>query len=233
MTIDLQELFDQAGRHAPATSLNGDLVVRRGRHIRARRRAVASAGAMLATGVMALGAVALAGTLPGAGPDPSTVTTAPVSAVLLPDGDDKAPQTSDDETPPPALADVTVPNPAPGFPVRRDEDWTGHMEDERGRSYWVNTYLLADRSGWNQVTLVVGYTPTAIVKPDGTIADHRVIAAPRVAGVTGHVTRFEEKGVPITTLYFNGGDMNVIVSGSNDVTIDNLVELGNSVTGVH
>ena len=230
MTIDLQELFDRAGLEAPTSSVDGDVVVRRGRHLRARRRAAASAGTLLVTGVVALGAVALTGIVPGVRQDPSVV--APVSAIsLLPDGRAKAPQPSGDQAPA-ALADVTVPDPAPGFPVRRDKDWTGHMQDARGHSYWVNTYLLADRSGWDHVTLVVGYTPTAVVAPDQTVADHPVIASPMVAGVTGHVTRFEEKGTPITTLYFNAGDMNVMVSGVNHVTIEELVELGNSVDGL-
>lgn len=231
MTIDLQELFDRAGHKAPASSVNGDLVVRRGRHLRARRRAVASAGALVVTGVVAIGAVAVAGTFPGDRQDPAMV--APVSAVsLLPDGDAATPQPSAGDTPPAALAEVTVPDPAPGFPVRREPDSTGHMQDERGYSYWVNTYLLTDRSGWDHVTLVVGYTPTAVVSPAGTIAAHAVIASPRVAGVTGHVTRFEEKGAAVTTLYFNAGDMNVMVSGVNHVTIDELVDLGNSVAGL-
>lgn len=191
-----------------------------------------SAGALMVTGVMALGAVAVAGGLPGAGQDATMV--APVSAMsLVPDEHGKAPESSGQDTPPAALADVTVPDPAPGFPVRRDKDWTGHMADDRGRSYWVNTYLLADRSGLDHVTLVVGYTPTAVVQPAGTIAGHPVIASPKVAGVIGHVTRFEEKGTPISTLYFNAGDMNVMVSGTNNVTINELVELGEAVGGLH
>jgi hypothetical protein len=231
MTTELQEIFARAGHDAPATYVDGDAVLRRGRQVRARRRAVAGAVSLVMTGTMALGAIALAGGLPGAGKASSTLS--PVSAVgLVPEagtGAASAVEYAESDTPPPTLEGVDLPDPAPGSWGRRDDDWTGQMQDDYGNVWWVNNYLL--ESGRKQVTLVAGYTPRAVVAVDGTIAGHPVIASTRVAGVTGHVTRFEEKGASMSALYFNAGEMNVIVFGL-DVTVADLVELGNAVTGL-
>jgi hypothetical protein len=233
MTMDLQEIFARAGHQAPDSSLDADLVLRRGRQVRARRRAVGGAVSLVMTGTLALGAIALAGNLPGAGQTSSTLST--VSTVgLVPEAGTEAAlalEYAESDTPPAGLADVDLADPAPGSWVRRDEDSTGRMQDDYGNLWWANNYLLQDRSGWKHVTLVAGYTPKAVVSVQGTIADHPVVASPKVAGVTGHVTEFEEKGSTMSALYFNAGEMNVIVFGL-DVTVSELVELGNSVTGL-
>lgn len=58
MSIDLQDLFNEEGLEAPPARFDTDYVIRRGRRVRMRRRAVASASAVV--GVIAVGSVALA-----------------------------------------------------------------------------------------------------------------------------------------------------------------------------
>ena len=260
MSIDLQELFDQAGREAPASSLDGDLVVRRGRRVRARRRAVAGTTTLVGVGVVAFGSIALAGTLPGGGQSTSVVgpaggdtpVTAPSDASTSTPPTPSAPTTStppsNQEAPPVGLADVSLPDPAPGFPIRRVEDKLTPTSFGPGKLYWVQTFLLARRPATvttdangntsgvpngPEVTVFVGDFPAAKTSPGGTIKGRKVVASPTVAGVTGHVTAYTEKGTPVKTLYFSGGGFNVEVIGFGGVTTRELVDLGNAITGLH
>jgi hypothetical protein len=61
MSIDLQDLFNEEGLGAPPTTLDTDYVIRRGRRVRARRRAVVGTSAFVGAGVVAVGSVALVG----------------------------------------------------------------------------------------------------------------------------------------------------------------------------
>jgi hypothetical protein len=61
MSTDLQDLFADAYRTAPPSRLDADLVVRRGRRVRARRQAATSTGALLGVGVVVVGSVVLVG----------------------------------------------------------------------------------------------------------------------------------------------------------------------------
>ena len=252
MSIDLQELFDQAGRAAPASSLDGDLVVRRGRRVRARRRVVAGTTTLVGVGVVAFGSIALAGTLPWGGQSPSVVGPAAGGASTstrpVPSGPTTSMPPSDREAPPVGLADVSLPDPAPGFPIRRVEDKLTQTSFGPGRLHWVQTFLLArkpatvttDANGNTsggvpngpEVTVFVGDFPAAKTSPGGTIKGRTVVASPTVAGVTGHVTAYTEKGTPVKTLYFSGGGFNVEVIGFGGVTTRELVDLGNAITGL-
>ena len=62
MTDDLSTLFADAYRDAPPSTVDTDLVVRRGRRVRARRQAVTGTGALLGVGVVVAGSVAFVGT---------------------------------------------------------------------------------------------------------------------------------------------------------------------------
>ena len=84
MTDDLSTLFADAYRTAPPSTLDPDLVVRRGRRVRARRQAVTGTGALLGVGVVVAGSVAFVstathpvtggvGTVAGTGPSPSGI----------------------------------------------------------------------------------------------------------------------------------------------------------------
>ena len=253
MNIDLQELFDQAGQHAPASSLDGDLVVRRGRRVRARRRAVVGTTTFVGVGVVALGSLALAGTLPSGGQGSTVVGPAAGGPDVTAPGGAGTPNPSGLPSPtglgapPTGLTDVSLPDPAPGFPIRREQEQIGGMT-EGSRTYWVKTFLLASEAGTpttdaagsassstneRQVTLVVGNFPMMRVKADGTIEGHEVVDSPAVAGATGLVTTYSEKGTPISELYFDGEDFNVRVIGMGGVTTGELVDLGNAITGLH
>jgi hypothetical protein len=61
MSIDLQDLFNEEGLAAPPAKLDTDYVIRRGRRVRARRRAIVGTTAFVGVGVVAVGSVALAG----------------------------------------------------------------------------------------------------------------------------------------------------------------------------
>ena len=84
-----------------------------------------------------------------------------------------------------------------------------------------------------EVTVFVGDFPAAKSSLGGTIKGRKVVASPTVAGVTGRVTAYTEKGTPVKTLYFSGGGFNVEVIGFGGVTTRELVDLGNAITGLH
>ncbi|MGN6132246.1 MAG: hypothetical protein ACTHOK_18055 [Nocardioidaceae bacterium] len=268
MSIDLEELFQQAGSHAPASGIDPDLVVRRGRRLRARRRAVAATTGLVAVGAVALGSVVAAGALqpraagpagfatsaptaaaPSAtgGPTPSEPTpaaptpTAPTVGRTTPSGEAPAPTRA-------GLRQVSLPDPAPGFPVRRAPDSVERMAvgPTPGES-WVKTFLLAaapavettDAAGnvsgtptGPEATVFVGGMPEASPGADGMIAGRPVVATPTVAGVTGYVTAGGEKGTPVSTLYFTRGRLSVEVVGFGDVPVRRLVDLGDALTGL-
>ena len=62
MSTDLHDLFADAYRDAPPSTVDTDLVVRRGRRVRVRRQAVTGTGALLGVGVVVAGSAAFVGT---------------------------------------------------------------------------------------------------------------------------------------------------------------------------
>lgn len=252
MSIDLQDLFDQAGRDAPAPALDGELIIRRGRRSRARRRVAVSTGAVVGAGVVVLGAAAavdsgLGGTqaptmvgpaATGSSPHLSEGTTSPTPPPEKPDP-------ASQNNAPVGLEGVSLPDPAPGFPIRRGEDRVAPTDLGRGRGIVpVATFLLAavpetvvtddegSVSGFPngpEVTMMIGEFPMPQRQADDTIEGHEVVASPTVAGTTGYVTTHTEKGKPIRTLYFSSDDFTVTVTGIDGVTTGQLVDLGNAL----
>lgn len=269
MSIDLEELFRRAGSNAPASGVDPDLVVRRGRRLRARRRAVAATTGLVAVAAVALGSVVAAGALqPRAAGPAGFATSGPTAAVPsaterptsssdptpagpTPTGPTGGRTTPSGEAPAPTragLRQVSLPDPAPGFPVRRAPDSVERMAvgPTPGES-WVKTFLLAaapavettDAAGnvsgtptGPEATVFVGGMPEARPGADGMIAGRPVVARPTVAGVTGYVTAGGEKGTPVSTLYFTRGLLSVEVIGFGDVPVRRLVDLGDALTGL-
>ena len=255
MSIDLQDLFDEEGLGAPSARLDTDYVIRRGRRVRARRRAAVGTTAFVGVGVVAVGSVALVGNTsfgghaqPGVGAAGSGLTVSASAAVTsslppavtpsgmpFPSGASAA-----QETPPADLAAVALVNPAPGFPVRR---WNDDVSQE-SPTRWVAQFGLAVRpeltttsspgqtSGTPngpEVTIFVGAYATPVhlsgLKP------RPVAGSPAVAGVTGHLAEYAEKGTTFSVLYFSTGKFTVEIIGSS-VTTAQLVALGDALTGL-
>jgi len=275
MSIDLQDLFNEEGLGAPPANLDTDYVIRRGRRVRARRRAAVGTTAFVGVGVVAVGSVALVGNTsigghapsgvgaaagsgltaspsvtgmsspppvvtPSGSPVPDLSATPPALAVT-PSGTPFPSGTSVAQATPPAdLAAVALANPAPGFPVRRWKDDVSQESPTR----WVADFGLGVRpeltttsspgqtSGTPngpEVTIFVGTYSTPVhlsgLKP------RSVAGSPAVAGVTGHLAEYTEKGATFSVLYFSTGKFTVEIIGSA-VTTTQLVALGDALTGL-
>ena len=256
MSIDLQDLFNEEGLGAPAAKLDTDYVIRRGRRVRARRRAALGTTAFVGVGVVAVGSVALVGNTSFGGPaQPGVGTAAGVGLTASASGavTSSAPQAGTPSgtpipsgasvaqaTPPADLAAVALANPAPGFPVRRWKDLVSQESPTR----WVADFGLAVRpelattsspgqtSGTPngpEVTIFVGAYSTPVHL--GGLKPRPVAGSPAVAGVTGHLAEYAEKGTTFSVLYFSTGKFTVEIIGSG-VTTAQLVALGDALTGL-
>ena len=148
-------------------------------------------------------------------------------------------------TPPADLAAVTLADPAPGFPVRRwADDVTPETSGPGKPDRWVATFGLAVRpeltstptpgttSGWPngpEVTIFVGAYSTPIHLSG--LGSRAVAGAPTVAGVTGHLAQYTEKGATFSVLYFTTGKFTTEIIGDH-VTTAQLVALGDALTGL-
>jgi hypothetical protein len=242
MSIDFKELFNEEGRHAPPSTLDTDYIVRRGRRVRARRRASVGASALLGVGVVALASVALASTVPSVG---GTSAAGPASSA----SSSPAAKPTGGPTPwgaPPAdLAAVSLPDPAPDFPVRRFPDSVQPESSGPGnQSRWVSVFGLAaspertstpspgvvvSHATGPKVTIFVG----AYSKPVhlSGLKSRSLAGSPEVAGVVGHLAEYTEKGTTFRCLYFTTGKFTVEIIGA-DVTTAQFVALGNALTGL-
>jgi len=294
MSTDLDDLFAAAYRDAPPSTVDTDVVIRRGRRVRVRRQAVTGTGALLGVGVVVAGSAAFVGTahhvapgLAGSGGTTSApsdidpaftgssassvavpVTPAPVPSGATPvdsppglvdTSTSPSPWKSGDPIPTPSgtpsnvviglslehkpagIDAVALPNPAPGFPIRRWKDGVGPTSfgADLKTTYYVATFGLAKTpyatvpgSPGDQVptgpeiTLFVGDFPlsaTAIAASD---------ANARVAGTTGYLVSGSDKGTPTHDLYFSSGAFTVEIHGFGGVTTAELIALGNSLTGL-
>jgi len=276
MSTDLQHLFEEAALTAPSSTVDTDEVVRRGRRLRARRRraaggallgvgAAVAASAVLVTG-SGLGAPAPGGgglvVAPGAGGAPSSAL--PSAPVDVPGPVDTTTMATADPGPapsggavkggePPAalaarFAAVTLPDPAPGFPVRR---WTDELVQESvggGAVTWSKLFGLAVTPGAETSTSDGGTTTTptgpeitlrvsesVVAGPvDGRVFGNPVDATSRVtvAGVEGTVSRYSEEGTDWVLLSFRAAGFHVEVGGNGEVTDAQLVALGEALTGL-
>jgi len=293
MTDDLSTLFADAYRTAPPSTLDADLVVRRGRRVRVRRQAVTGTGALLGVGVVVAGSVAFVatathgtpgafGTVAGTGPsgidpaftgvsatpgDPSvTPTPTPSGATpvdsppgLVDSSMSPSPWKSGDpaptpsgipssvevglnlETRPAGIDAIGLPDPAPGFPIRR---WKDDVAPTSGigrvdRSYYTATFGLAKYPYATLPGSPGSQVPTGpeitIMVGDFPLSAKAVAAAEanaRVAGATGYLVSGSDKGTPTHDLYFSTGTWTVEIHGFGGVTTAELVALGNALTGI-
>lgn len=244
MSFDLQTLFDEAGYDGPAGDVDCDYIVRRGRRARARRQVLVGGTAILGAGVVAVAGSTLVHDPGNSGPGGSASSGQPATS------------SSVTATPSPSLPvgiagqleGVTLPDPAPGFPIRRVPDSAPRhvsLDGYANQQYWARSFLLAakpeitttDSSGnvggqptGPEVTMLVGNFPT---QPSATqITGQTVSSHPQVAGVVGTAYTGQEKGVPMATLAFQVGPFAVHIFGSGGATLDQLVALGNALTGL-
>ncbi len=179
----------------------------------------------------------------------ATKASVPRTAAKLPVGPapSGAPAGAKGESPPADVAAVALADPAPGFPLRRWSDGAELTSMAGGRDFWVATFGVAlrpeitstDSAGsvsgeptGPEATVMVGAFPLPAMAADGTIEGHPVVATVPVAGVTGHVTRFTEKTSDLAQLFFSSGRFSVEITGFGGVTPDQLVALGNALTGL-
>lgn len=252
MSVDLQELFDQEGVRAPASTIDPTLVVRRGRRLRLRRRAAAGAGAAVGVGVLTVGAVTVIGSVPhpgkGVAADPIRAASAATSSTPAVSVGQQArahvthPKVIDMERWGPApkdLAAIGLADPAPGFPVLQWADLA--QEDGTG---WVTVFAVA-KTPDRVETFPSGAQAGQPTGPEARIfvshrttphlegpAVHTLPESPSVAGVTGHVQEYTEKGETFHALWFTKGSFMVEISGGDGVDVDQLVALGDALTGL-
>jgi len=244
MSTDLQDLFDQTGHNAPPPRLDPDHVVRRGRRLRARRRVAVGATALVGAGAVAVGAGIVASALPaGNAPGSGTTVLSPGGASSGVRSQPAVPTTTPtekakDRNPPRDLARVALRDPAPGFPLRRGPDTVDrHSDGFEPRPQWMATFLLgvsppsaAGIPTGPEVSIVVARKAPPVT--EGRIEGQKIVGSAQVAGVTGQVTRWTEKGTARTSLYFSTGKLSVRIYGFGGVTTEQLVALGDALTGL-
>jgi hypothetical protein len=143
-----------------------------------------------------------------------------------------------------AITAVSLPDPAPGFPLRRETDGVHPTGFGPGSTFWTATFLLGvtppDLS--TPTPGVVTGTPTAaeatVLVIDGhpfdlsaptRIDDVPVAGTTQVQGQTALVT----KSCDQTDLYFSTGRFQVLIAGFPGSTdVETLVTLGNAIHGL-
>jgi hypothetical protein len=263
MSTDLHELFATAGHDAPVTSVDPDAAVHLGRRLRARRRTATGAallgvGAALTASVVVLsglGAPATGGSAVGAAGG-GEASAAPMEE-LTPPTPSEEPSSLVIEADPGQLSAaararlmaVSLPDPAPGFPVRRWADpqrITPELLADGGS--WTRVWGLAetpyreDTSADGQVTEVptgpeitlrVGYFPMPRHgQGDGIYASERFVEDVDVAGGRGWITTTTDDGTRVRSLYLDTGELSVVIVGMGGVSTAQLVALGDSLRGL-
>ncbi len=146
-----------------------------------------------------------------------------------------------------ALAAVSLPDPAPGFPYRLIADGAPSQATVDGQQYWIRNFDLAvkpETTTTDSSGTVTGEAngPEAVVQVgtfplpgDGGVVDrHPIVERPDVAGTTGVVVRYNARdGSPVAALYFHAGAFTASVMGFGGVTTDQLTALGNALTGMN
>jgi hypothetical protein len=255
MNIDLQEVFDQAGRNAPRSTLDRDLIMRTGRRLKLRHRAVVSATTVLSVGLVAVGAAALVNNTPAPKSSPTAISGAvggsESSTPTASNGPTAIPTTPADgprgpypySSPPPDLVAVTLPDPAPGFPYRQNpgSPLIGFSLNNSSTDYWGASFQVATRPPgttvygpgvFQEVNIDVSHGPLPPLTPDGTIDGAKVTGTLPVAGVTGYLTTWTEKGGIFHDLYFTTARFSVRLIGTDAVTTTQLVTLAESLTNI-
>jgi hypothetical protein len=258
MSLDLQELFDTAGHDAPSSSVDLDRAVAGGRRLRARRRTAVGAVVMATAGAVAasvllvsgLGTTSAAGDLrvgpAGGGGSASAVPAPSVEPSTIEVDLDPGALTAAQRA---RLMAVSLPDPAPGFPVRRwaDPERISPTLGIGEASAWTRNWGLAvtpyrqvtgsdgqvsEVPTGPEVTLTVGYFPLPAHGKGLSGGRERLVADVDVAGGRGWVTTGSDKGSPTRHLYVAVGDLSVWIDGIDGVSTAELVALGNALRGL-
>jgi hypothetical protein len=229
MTLDLRHELDRA---ASTVAPSGDLVARARaagrRRLLVRRLGNAAAGAT-AVAILAVGVTAIAPPWWQASPDPATS-----GAPSAQPGDAGA-----------ALAAVSLPDPAPGFPHRLIPDLEPRLITVDGQRGWVRQYSLAvepetTTTDANGVESRQAAGPEAVVtvstfprrESDGQVDGHPIVARPSVAGTTGSQVEFQVGGASVVGVSFEKGRFTVAITGIEGATPEQLIALGGALTGL-
>jgi hypothetical protein len=141
-----------------------------------------------------------------------------------------------------ALASISLPDPAPGFPHRLQPDAAPRLITLDGTQSWSRNFSVAaqpestasDGTGianGPEAVIEVGTFP--MPGTASAIGGHPITERPSVAGTTGAVIKFEQSpGNPVTALYFRSGRFTVAITGINNASTAQLVALGNALTGL-
>jgi|GEM_PF-4063382 len=246
MSIDLQEVFDTARNVAlPPTKVDLNDAVRRGRQRRARltMRNAATASvlgiAVMGAGVFVMGNLghgSIGSVRPQVGgppsamasvatPTPSRSSSGQASAPSGPKVDPSAPPKD------PALDQVRLADPAPGYPVRRNPDEVALTAGLPGtdQQLWVATFLVATDTGQG-ATVMVGAFPLPATQGIPTIAASPgpIIDRPTVQGRPAYVTIDGNEKI----LYFSSGQYTVMITGSIGASTDQLTALAGGLSGL-
>jgi len=238
MSIDLQEIFDRTGFDAPPTRVDREVVMRKGRRIRMRRRAAVGVAATVGVGVIAAGSTALLGDGTGESPQRAAASgsSTPSPAPATKEPSSLATRTTAGSLPASAFAKVTLPDPAPGFPLRLSPDTQSvivqmpNREGRQGKVFSVAVVPNTDGPNGPEVTMFVSNFP---MPGDGaTIDGHKIVETPTVAGVKGQLIRYQDQGSEVTKLYFVTGMFSVDMTGTGGATTAQMVALGDALTGL-
>jgi hypothetical protein len=219
MTLDLRNELESATSGLKPTS---DLISRA--RVAGRRRLIVRRSRNLVGGVAA---VALLGVgIANLQSMPGTTTVTPGTSA----------------SPEQALAWVSLPDPAPGFPYRLQPDAAPRLATVEGTQSWSRSFSLAAKpeskasdgtgvANGPEAVIMVGTFP--MPGTADAIAGHPISERPTVAGTTGAVIKFEQSpGNPVTALYFHSGDFTVAMTGLYGATTVQLVALGNAIEGM-
>ena len=175
----------------------------------------------------------------------SASPTAPLPQVSNPGN--KTVITRPGSMPPQDLMGVSLPDPAPGFPVRRSRDTVAETDGGVNPPFWTDVFLLAktpdivttDANG-NVSGKPTGPEVTVMVATSGTLFNfgtnmsrcQQGSGAYRVGSVQADVETGVEKGDHFTQLCFTKNQFRIQMTGSTGVTTTELVALGNAISGL-
>ncbi|MCU0263841.1 MAG: hypothetical protein MUF09_09250 [Candidatus Nanopelagicales bacterium] len=229
MTLDLRHELDRA---TSTVAPSADLVARAraaGRRRLLVRRLGNAAAAATVVAILVVGVTAMAPPWWQETPDPATG-----GATNARPGDAGV-----------ALAAVSLPDPAPGFPHRLMPDLDPRLVTVDGQQGWVRQFSLAvrpettatDASGVvsgqaNGPEAVVAVSTVPLRESDGQIDGHPIVARPPVADTTGSQVEYTVGNASVVGLSFEKGGFTVAITGIEGATADQLIALGNALTGL-
>lgn len=134
--------------------------------------------------------------------------------------------------PPAALLGVSLPDPAPGFPVRISQPTRPILTKDFGTSFWSRTWVLGlTRRNFADASVIVGDIRADGLSTPSTIQGDKVQRTTSVQGHPAFLTHHKQDG-PVDILYFASGRFTVMITGGKNTTPDELISLGNALTGL-